>query len=257
MTVWITTAPARITSARSGLMPRTLRRSRGVRLASSSTRSSSAPRRMQKPWMPTSGSSSASITVAARLRTAPPTPASRVRVWPSQCAWPQLLAHVLAQRLELLRLDPVGGQEALRRHDGAQPPGLRVERAPAADAGELHRAAADVERDAVRQRGRVHRREIAEPRLLLAREHLDVQPGALARRARRRPRGWTPRGSPTSRAAGRGRSRSPGRSGRTCRSPPARAPSARPGAGRPAPGARRRAPARRSRPSASTTRRCG
>ncbi len=56
---------------------------------------------------------------------------------------------VLAQRLEVLGLDALAGQEALGHAHGAERPGAHVLRQPALDAGELHRAAAEVERDAV------------------------------------------------------------------------------------------------------------
>src|ERR687898_1266999 len=55
----------------------------------------------------------------------------------------------------------------------------RLLRAAVADPGELHRAAADVEREAVAQSGRVDGGEVAVAGLLLAREDLDVEPGAL------------------------------------------------------------------------------
>ena len=46
---------------------------------------------------------------------------------------------------------------------------------------ELHRATAEVERDAVGQRRRVDRRQVAVARLLLAREHAHLEAGPLAR----------------------------------------------------------------------------
>ena len=169
----------------------------------------------------------------------------------------ELLVDVGAERLDVLVADPVAVEEALGRDDGAEPPGARLRRVPVADARQLHRAAADVEREPVVERGRVDRGEVAVVGLALAGEDLHVQAGALLRRAGRTPRGCSPRGSRRSRAAGRARSRWRGRSGRRGRSSPARAPSARAGAVRPPPAPRRRARARRSRPSASTTRACG
>ena len=133
-----------------------------------------------KPWMPKLGSSSASITVAARLRTAPPTPTSRPLVAPSQSAARSSSRTCSRSALSCFGLTRSFGRNRSVVHDGAEPPRARVERAPLADVRELHRAAADVERDAVGQRRRVHGGEVAEPRLLLAREHLDREPGALA-----------------------------------------------------------------------------
>ena len=105
--------------------------------------------------------------VAARLRQ----PARRA----------ELLLHVRAQRLELLALDVVAGQEALGHAHGAERPRAGVARLAPPDVGELHRAAAEVERDAVGERRRVDRREVAVARLLLGREHIDVEARALAR----------------------------------------------------------------------------
>ena len=91
----------------------------------------------------------------------------------------ELLAHVRAQRLDVLGPDPLG-QEALRGHDGAEAPGARGARLAVDHAGELHGPAADVQRHAVAQGGRVDGREIAVARLLRSRQHLDLEPGAHA-----------------------------------------------------------------------------
>ena len=110
---------------------------------------------------------------------------------------------------------------------------------PALDARELHRAAAEVERDAVGQRRRVDRRQVAVARLLLAREHLDLE----ARCARARLQELALVGGVADRRgrdrAGRPRCRWRGRSARRARASRARAPSARaassPSASRPSP----------------------
>ena len=83
--------------------------------------------------------------------------------------------HVRPQRLEVLGLDLLLGQEALGHAHGADRPRPHVERLAALHARQLHRAAAEVERDAVGQRGRVDRREIAVVGLLLGREDLHVE----------------------------------------------------------------------------------
>jgi hypothetical protein len=102
-------------------------------------------------------------------------------VEPSRCA--QLVGDVRAQRLELLLLDGLAGEEALCHADRAERPRAGVARGAVLDGGQLQRAAAEVERDAVRERRRVDRREIAVAGLLLGREHLDLEPRALARLA--------------------------------------------------------------------------
>ena len=180
ITVWTTTAPARIRSPRSGLMPATRLRCSGDIPASRSTSASSSPRSRRKPWTPYQGRPRSIITAAARLRTVPPIPASAAVRVAQPLRVGQLPAHVLPQRLEVLGLDALGGEEALRRDDRAEPPGARIARRAIDDVRELHRAAADVERDAVGQRRRVDHGEVAVAGLLLAREHLDVEPGALA-----------------------------------------------------------------------------
>ena len=257
ITVWITTAPARIRSPRSGLMPGTSPRSSGVMSAKRSTRSSSALRSSRKPWTPNDGLSAASSAAAPRLRTVPPMPARRAPSRPasgSQPAVGELIGDVRAQRLELLALDLLAGQEALGHAHGAERPRARVARLAALDVGQLHRAAAEVERDAVGERRRVDRGEVAVARLVLGREHLDVEARALARRLQEAPRGSSRRGSPRSRPAARRRCRWRGRSARTARSSRAPAPSAPAAAPRRRRAPRRRAPPRGSRPCAATSR---
>ena len=95
---------------------------------------------------------------------------------------PELLRQMRPQRLELLALDLVAGQEALGHAHRAERPRAHVQRLAPSHLAELQRAAAEVERDAVVERRRVDRREIAVARLLLGREHLDLETRALARR---------------------------------------------------------------------------
>jgi hypothetical protein len=92
----------------------------------------------------------------------------------------ELLGDVRAQRLDLLALRALAGQEALRHAHGAQRPRARVGRQPALHAHELHRPAADVERDSVRQHRRVDGGQVAVAGLLLAREHAHLEPGPFA-----------------------------------------------------------------------------
>ncbi len=91
---------------------------------------------------------------------------------------------MLTQRLHLagLRRAPVR-QEALGHPDRPHPPRAHLPRKPLAHPHELQRAAAEVQHAAVGQRGRVHRRQVAVPRLLLAAQHADRQA-----RPRSRPR---------------------------------------------------------------------
>ncbi len=100
----------------------------------------------------------------------------------SHCRAPELLRQMRPQRLELLALDLVAGQEALGHAHRAERPRAHVQRLALPHVAELQRAAAEVERDAVVERRRVDRREVAVARLLLRREHLDLETRALARR---------------------------------------------------------------------------
>ena len=83
----------------------------------------------------------------------------------------------------MLGPDLVGREEVLRGDDRAEPPRPRLHRVAVADQRELHRAAADVERQSVGERGRVDGGEVAVAGLLLAGEDLDVEAGALLRGA--------------------------------------------------------------------------
>ena len=235
-------------SARSGLMPGTSARSAGVRSASVSTSSSSTGLRSGKPWTPNDGSSSAISAAAARLRTRAADAGQRAAVVEPRRVL-ERLRDVRAQRLQVLGLDALAVEEALGHAHGAERPRAHVERLAVLDAGELHRAAAEVERHAVGQRRRVDRRQVAVEGLLLGGQDLHVEraPGAGTRR------GWWRRGSPRSRPPARPRSRSRGRSARTARRSRARAPSARARARRPRRAPRRSGPARGSRRCASTT----
>src|SRR5918998_527001 len=94
----------------------------------------------------------------------------------------QLLRDVPAQRAQLLALGLLARQEALRHPHRAQRPRSEVGRQPPLHARELHRAAAEVERDAVGQRGRVDGGQVAVARLLLAREHPGLESRPRARR---------------------------------------------------------------------------
>ena len=151
----------------------------------------------------------------------------------SQPAVASSSARCARSALSCLRLTLVAGQEALGHAHRAERPRAHVARLAVVDVGELHRAAAEVERDAVGERGRVDRGEVAVARLLLGREHLDLEPRALARGLSGTPAGWSRRGSPRWRPGARRRSPWRGRSGRTARSSRARAPSAPAAARRP------------------------
>ena len=97
---------------------------------------------------------------------------------------------VLAQRLDLLALGLVAvGQEALGHAHGAERPRARVDRRAVLDAGELHRAAAEVEHDALGERRRVDRRQVAVAGLLLARR-APRPPARSARAPRFRNSAW-------------------------------------------------------------------
>ena len=79
----------------------------------------------------------------------------------------------------------------------------------ALDADELHRAAAEVEHRAVAQRRRVDRRQVARARLLVAREHADLEPDARAHALEEVLASSPPRGSRSSRRRRSRRSRGP------------------------------------------------
>ena len=183
-------------------------------------------------------------------------PASRPRQ-PRRVLRERLL-DVRAQRLAgLLRRLVAVGQEVLGHAHRAQRPGVHLAGMPAANLDELQRAATEVEHDAVGERRRVHRGEVAVVRLLRLREHADAQPGLLAHALEELALVGSRRGSRSSRRARRPppRCRSPCRSARTPRPPRARASSAWSRACRSPRAPRRRARRDRSRRSASTTRR--
>ena len=165
-------------------------RSATGRSARRSIRSCSASRVTVTPWTVKSGMSAARWAALARLRTAPPTPTS-VRPCAagsatqpadssffSTCARSALtcLGEVFlpSRKRSVMRTAPI-------RHERARSPaGPRR--------GELHRAAADVERQPVGQRRRVHGGEVAVAGLLLALQHVDLEPGAA--RASSRKSAW-------------------------------------------------------------------
>ena len=131
-------------------------------------------------------------------------------------------------RFELLARDGArAGEELLgHAHRAERPRGRRL-RLPARHLRELEAAAAEVEHDAVGQRRRVDRGDVAQPRLLLGRQHRDRQAGALLRQ-----REQVGAVVGVADRAGRhrvdglgGRRRGRAGSARTSRAPPARAPS--------------------------------
>src|SRR3954449_2245251 len=91
----------------------------------------------------------------------------------------QLVADVRAQRLDLLALGLLVGKEALGHAHCAEAPGAGIDRVAVADARELHGAAAEVERHALGQRGRVDRRQVAVTGLLAGGQHLELEARAL------------------------------------------------------------------------------
>jgi hypothetical protein len=94
----------------------------------------------------------------------------------------ELLAHRGARRLELLARDGAPAREELLGHPyrAERPRGRRL-RLPARHLRELEAAAAEVEHDAIGQRRRVDGGDVAQPRLLLGRQHRDREAGALLR----------------------------------------------------------------------------
>ena len=225
------------------------------------TSSSSASRSITIPWTPLEGSPAARWAAAARLRTVPPIPTSRRPPAPAAARQPAAPARARCATCSrssssCLRLaGPFGGRKRslISTVPTRQDPHSRGE-APA-HAHELQRAAAEVEHAAVAERGRVDRREVAVAGLLLAAEHADRQPEALARALEEAPRRSRRRGSRSSRPRRppRRRGRSRGRSGRTRRASRARAPSAPRRGSRSRAAPRRCAPARRSHRCASTS----
>ena len=120
--------------------------------------------------MPYDGSPAASWAAAARLRTVPPIPVSRP---PSSSHEARAIAAATCSRSALvcLRLarPPSGRKRSVMRtapsgHERA------VDRLAVLDARELHRAAAEIEHDALGERRRVDRGEVAVARLLRSRQ---------------------------------------------------------------------------------------
>ena len=112
----------------------------------------------------------ARCAAAARLRTAPPVPTSRPP-WPaSQSARASSRRDVIAQPLQvLLACRAVGvsvGEERFGHAHGADRERDEVALVAVLDLDQLHAAAADVEHDAVGERGAVDRRHVAVMRLL-------------------------------------------------------------------------------------------
>ena len=154
--------------------------------ASCSTRSSSASRVIVKPCTPNVGRPAACCAATARLRTVPPMPTSRSALRDRTARRSSSSRDVLAQRLEVLLAGrAVVVEEALGHAHRAERPRAQVARLAVLDADELQRAAAEVEHRAVVERRRVHRGEVAVPRLLLLAEHADrAAPCARAASAR-------------------------------------------------------------------------
>ena len=179
-TDWTTTAPARIRSARDGLMPGTFVRSSGGSAASSSTSASSASRRSTNPCTPNSGMPASRCAAAARLRIVPPMPTIREPALASHGALsssPATCSRSSRSCLGLAGLSSGRKRSVIRTAPSGQE--LELARVARGDADELHRAAAEVERDPVGQRRRVDRGQVAVARLLLARQHAHPHPDLL------------------------------------------------------------------------------
>ena len=172
-----TTAPPRITSPRSGLMPRTEPRLPAGCEASSSISSPSASRVSTKPW--TSRSVTSSRFCAA---------AGQVADGAAQAGQAHLLAaaeplelgqrarDVLAQGLDLLRGHVLVGQELLADAHRAQPHRLGLAQPPALQLHDLHAAAADVDAEPVADGRGVGDGQVAVPGLLGAADHPHLEP---------------------------------------------------------------------------------
>ena len=201
--VSITSAPARIRSPRANLMPGTSPRSSGGSSAKRSISSPSASRVIaealdavgRQPGGELRGGGEVADRAAdpgqpaalVQPRGAARSPPPRGRAAPSICL--RLALPPSGMKRSVIRTAPSGHERA-------------VDRLAVLDARELHRAAAEVEHDALRERRRVDRRQVAVAGLLLAGEHLDVEPRALLAPPSGTPSGWPRRGSPRSRPAG-------------------------------------------------------
>ena len=113
----------------------------------------------------------------------PPTPTMRASREPSHVGALELARDVVAQARRAA--SGSAGPSPARKRSVMRTAPSRQESvsaaAPALDADELHRAAAEVEHGAVAQRRRVDRRQVAGARLLLAREDADREPRRRAR----------------------------------------------------------------------------
>ena len=230
ITASITSAPARIRSPRSGLMPghlaalgrRHARRSSSISSSERFARDAEALDAVRRQLR------ARAARPRPRLRTVPPMPVRPPAVAPATAPRRAARADVLAQRLDVLALGLARRRRGSARSCARRRAATSACRAASRslDARELHRAAAEVEHDAVGERRRVDRREVAVARLLLAAraprrrapraraplEELVAVARVADRRRRDRPR--------------RRRSRWRGRSARTARASRARAPSA-------------------------------
>ena len=147
-------APARIRSARAGLIPGTLARSRAGSSASRAISSSSASRSTTIPWTPIDGSPAARWAAAARLRTVPPRPdqatASPAPSPSSQLASDSSAATWRRSSSSCLRFGGAVDREvALAHQHGADPPGAALAGQPVLDPQQLQRAAAEIEHAAL------------------------------------------------------------------------------------------------------------
>ena len=153
--------------------------------ASVSTSSASAAGVSTKPWTPMSRARlAARCAAAARLRTAPPVPTSRPpasQTSPRPRA-PRARGHAAAAGPSSWPVrSPAGGTRscARRRAGTSAVVGVAVP-----DLDQLHAAAAEVEHDAVGERGGVDGGDVAVVRLVLGGEHLDREPVASSARRR-------------------------------------------------------------------------
>ena len=171
-----TTAPPRITSPRSGLMPRTEPRLDAGLSASSSISSSSASRVSTKPCTSTSGELQALLRrrgqVADRAAEARQPQAASPASHHSNSS--SVRATWRRSALSCLELASSPGRKASLTRTAPRRHRLRLAQAAVRDAHDLHAAAAHVDPEAVRERGRVGDRQVAVPRLLGAGDHPHV-----------------------------------------------------------------------------------
>ena len=140
---------------------------------------------MTIPWTPLEGSPAARWAAAARLRTVPPMPTRRPPAASpsvSQPALCELGGTWSRSSSSCLRLaGPLGGRKRslMRTVPSRQDPDSRARRS--ATRTSCIEPPPEVQHAAVGERRRVDRREVAVAGLLLAAEHADRQPRALAR----------------------------------------------------------------------------